>query len=243
MLYSRGQDDPSHLAQHRVPATGSLYLGEYDKDGAKSLGIYFNCPAGSGSGPPGHSDYTQDLSYTLALGSRMTDPIRMGRLFGQPVVTSPQAPHSSSSSPPLYMPPGPPSAYSQSSSRLSIDTVTPVSVTRRSTGFFPGPGLTADDGSDGAGTKPPPGMGLGIIGSSAGSSSGFGRLHHQRSHSGDYENSSITVGDQDDSSTASPTTTSTEPQRKKQKRNKPTLSCYECVERKTKASPNILVLH
>lgn len=37
-----------------------------------------------------------------------------------------------------------------------------------------------------------------------------------------------------DSSTASPTA---EPQRKKQKqkRNKPTLSCFECVERKTKA--------
>ncbi len=34
------------------------------------------------------------------------------------------------------------------------------------------------------------------------------------------------------SNTASPT----EPHRKKQKRNKPTLSCYECVERKTKAS-------
>lgn len=27
-----------------------------------------------------------------------------------------------------------------------------------------------------------------------------------------------------------------EPAKKKQKRNKPTLSCYECVERKTKAS-------
>lgn len=35
-----------------------------------------------------------------------------------------------------------------------------------------------------------------------------------------------------DSSTASPTA---EPPRKKQKRNKPTLSCFECVERKTKA--------
>ncbi|KAK4129982.1 hypothetical protein BT67DRAFT_446094 [Trichocladium antarcticum] len=34
-----------------------------------------------------------------------------------------------------------------------------------------------------------------------------------------------------DSSTASPTA---EPRRKKQKRNKPTLSCFECVERKTK---------
>lgn len=28
-----------------------------------------------------------------------------------------------------------------------------------------------------------------------------------------------------------------EPQRKKQKRNKPTLSCFECVERKTKVRP------
>jgi hypothetical protein len=35
-----------------------------------------------------------------------------------------------------------------------------------------------------------------------------------------------------DSSTASP---SGEPQKKRQKRNKPTLSCFECVERKTKA--------
>jgi hypothetical protein len=35
-----------------------------------------------------------------------------------------------------------------------------------------------------------------------------------------------------DSSTASP---GGEPQKKKQKRNKPTLSCFECVERKTKA--------
>lgn len=42
-----------------------------------------------------------------------------------------------------------------------------------------------------------------------------------------------------DSSTASPTSTITGgggPQRKKQKRNKPTLSCFECVERKTKVS-------
>ena len=39
------------------------------------------------------------------------------------------------------------------------------------------------------------------------------------------------------SDTASPTTT--EHQRKKQKRNKPTLSCFECVERKTKASLQI----
>ncbi len=39
--------------------------------------------------------------------------------------------------------------------------------------------------------------------------------------------------DDRDSSTASPTA-STGPARKKQKRNKPTLSCFECVERKTK---------
>ncbi|KAM7216209.1 fungal-specific transcription factor domain containing protein [Rhypophila decipiens] len=85
-------------------------------------------------------------------------------------------------------------------------------------------------------------MGLGIIinGSSASSSSGVRRIHHQRSHSGDFESSSITVGDRDDSSTASPTTAGTEPRRKKQKRNKPTLSCFECVDRKTKASPNLL---
>ena len=39
------------------------------------------------------------------------------------------------------------------------------------------------------------------------------------------------------SDTASPTT---EPAKKRQKRNKPTLSCFECVERKTKAS-NLLI--
>jgi hypothetical protein len=39
--------------------------------------------------------------------------------------------------------------------------------------------------------------------------------------------------DNRDSSTASPTGTAEQP-RKKQKRNKPTLSCFECVERKTK---------
>jgi hypothetical protein len=43
-----------------------------------------------------------------------------------------------------------------------------------------------------------------------------------------------TSPDNRDSSTASPT--GTEQPRKKQKRNKPTLSCFECVERKTKVS-------
>jgi hypothetical protein len=38
--------------------------------------------------------------------------------------------------------------------------------------------------------------------------------------------------DDRDSSTASPATTGDQP-RKKQKRNKPTLCCFECVERKT----------
>jgi hypothetical protein len=64
---------------------------------------------------------------------------------------------------------------------------------------------------------------------------------HQRSLSNG--NSSVvssglgihSVGDDRDSSTASPTTTDGQPQKKKQKRNKPTLSCFECVERKTKA--------
>lgn len=45
------------------------------------------------------------------------------------------------------------------------------------------------------------------------------------------ETSSRDVSQARDSSTASPGG----PNRKKQKRNKPTLSCYECVERKTKA--------
>ncbi|KAM7195643.1 hypothetical protein V8F20_007387 [Naviculisporaceae sp. PSN 640] len=247
MLYSRSQDDPSHLAQHRVPVTGSLYFGEYDEDDAKSLGTYLNHPAGSGSGPSGHYDYTQDLSYTWALGGRMTDPVHMSRLFGQPVSTSQQAPHPSSSSPSLFMTSGPPSAYAQSSSStLTIDTAAPGSVPRRSGGFYPGARPPAEDGSDAVGTKSPPGIGPGIgpgiNGFSSSFSSGTGRVHHQRNHSGDFESSSITVGDREDSSTASPTTTSTEPQRKKQKRNKPTLSCFECVERKTKASPRILIL-
>jgi len=64
---------------------------------------------------------------------------------------------------------------------------------------------------------------------------------HQRSLSNG--NSSVvssrlgihSAGDDRDSSTASPTTTDGQPQKKKQKRNKPTLSCFECVERKTKA--------
>lgn len=242
MLYSRGQDDPSHLVQHRVPVTGSLYFGEYDENGAKSLGTYLNHPAGSGSGPSGHCGYTHGLSCAWALGGRMTDPVHMSRVFGQPVATIQQAQHPSSSSPPLFMTSGPPSAYGQSSSTLMIDTATPGSVPRRPGGFYPGPGPAAEGGSDVIGTKSPHGLGLGINGSSASPQSGVGRIQHQRSHSGDFENSSITVGDRDDSSTASPTTTSTEPQRKKQKRNKPTLSCFECVERKTKASPNILVL-
>ncbi|KAK0619903.1 fungal-specific transcription factor domain-containing protein [Immersiella caudata] len=42
-----------------------------------------------------------------------------------------------------------------------------------------------------------------------------------------------------DGSTASPTADG-QPQKKKQKRNKPTLSCFECVERKTKAG---LIFH
>lgn len=42
-----------------------------------------------------------------------------------------------------------------------------------------------------------------------------------------------------DSSTASPATTAGPP-KKKQKRNKPTLSCFECVERKTKVSLQFL---
>ncbi|KAI0132184.1 hypothetical protein BJ170DRAFT_592157 [Xylariales sp. AK1849] len=40
--------------------------------------------------------------------------------------------------------------------------------------------------------------------------------------------------DEDDSSSTSSATAHAEPARKKQKRNKPTLSCHECVERKTK---------
>lgn len=46
------------------------------------------------------------------------------------------------------------------------------------------------------------------------------------------ETPSRDVSDVRDSSTASP---AGQPNRKKQKRNKPTLSCFECVERKTKA--------
>ena len=39
-----------------------------------------------------------------------------------------------------------------------------------------------------------------------------------------------------DSSVNSPQSDEDEPTRKKQKRNKPTLSCFECVERKTKVN-------
>ncbi|KAK3688162.1 hypothetical protein B0T22DRAFT_147225 [Podospora appendiculata] len=53
-------------------------------------------------------------------------------------------------------------------------------------------------------------------------------MAHSRKHSNGFGN--IVVNDQD-STTASPTG---EPERKRQKRNKPTLSCFECVERKTK---------
>ncbi len=37
--------------------------------------------------------------------------------------------------------------------------------------------------------------------------------------------------------------TFSEPPRKKQKRNKPTLSCEECVERKTKVSSILCLVH
>jgi hypothetical protein len=52
------------------------------------------------------------------------------------------------------------------------------------------------------------------------------------------ETPSRDVSDVRDSSTASP---SGQPNRKKQKRNKPTLSCFECVERKTKACLSVLL--
>lgn len=43
-------------------------------------------------------------------------------------------------------------------------------------------------------------------------------------------------GDEDES----PTVDGEEPAKKKQKRNKPTLSCHECVERKTKVSQQLM---
>ncbi|KAK3368972.1 hypothetical protein B0T24DRAFT_346377 [Lasiosphaeria ovina] len=64
--------------------------------------------------------------------------------------------------------------------------------------------------------------------------------HHRRSQSngsGSIDGLGIGLGtpgrgdDDADSGTASP---SAEPSKKRQKRNKPTLSCFECVERKTK---------
>jgi len=70
-------------------------------------------------------------------------------------------------------------------------------------------------------------------GSNSSSESGSSSNRDRRNQSTDNTSSgfdSITVGERD-SSTASP---SAEPERKKQKRNKPTLSCFECVERKTK---------
>lgn len=44
----------------------------------------------------------------------------------------------------------------------------------------------------------------------------------------------------DDGHSSSSATALGEPERKKQKRNKPTLSCFECVERKTKVSAAFL---
>lgn len=221
MLYSRGQDDPSHLAPHRVPVTGSLFFGECDEPSAKTLGTYLNYPSRSGH-------YAHLLSYTAPLpvpfGGRMSETCvensySMGRLFGQPVVT----PHAhSGASPGLFMSPDP-AVYEHS----VVDTGLPHGFVAHRPGSFYSRGA-AGDGNDVVG-KPSLGMGIGMNGSSS-SSSGVG---HRRSHSGDFNDSSITVGDGDldDSSSASPTT---EPQKKKQKRNKPTLSCFECVERKTK---------
>lgn len=143
----------------------------------------------------------------------------MGRLFGQPVVT----PHShSSGAPGLFMSPGV-SGYDHSA--LTIDTGSANGLVAHRPGGFYSRGASGD-GNDVVG-KPSLGMGIGMNGASGGSP-GAG---HRRSHSGDFNDGSITVGDLDDSSTASPTT---EPHKKKQKRNKPTLSCFECVERKTK---------
>lgn len=58
----------------------------------------------------------------------------------------------------------------------------------------------------------------------------FGDQQFQQPLDGVYTQQSPTGSGVGDSSTTSPV----EPQKKKQKRNKPTLSCFECVERKTK---------
>ena len=68
------------------------------------------------------------------------------------------------------------------------------------------------------------------------------RLKHQRSKSDNSSIGSNNLGTRTrdrDSSTASPTAYG-QAQKKKQRRNKPTLSCFECVERKTKASEFLL---
>ncbi|KAL2200374.1 hypothetical protein P885DRAFT_66059 [Corynascus similis CBS 632.67] len=68
--------------------------------------------------------------------------------------------------------------------------------------------------------------------------------HHPAKTNGDGHNghgpsSGLGTSREDrDSSTASPTATADQP-RKKQKRNKPTLSCFECVERKTKVCASL----
>ncbi|KAK0630616.1 fungal-specific transcription factor domain-containing protein [Bombardia bombarda] len=95
--------------------------------------------------------------------------------------------------------------------RMPMST-TPVSLTTYDDGYGPNSRLLSN-GHNGHGSA-----GGGHHRSYSNSNNGFGSR-------------SDTVDDDPDSSTASP---SAEPQRKKQKRNKPTLSCYECVERKTK---------
>lgn len=67
-----------------------------------------------------------------------------------------------------------------------------------------------------------------------GANSGLPAKTNGESRNGNGPSSGLgTSPEGQDSSTASPTATAEQP-KKKQKRNKPTLSCFECVERKTK---------
>lgn len=69
------------------------------------------------------------------------------------------------------------------------------------------------------------------------------QLSHTRSSangngaSNGYSSPVKTELDDDHGGSNASATSPGDPEKKKRKRNKPTLSCFECVERKTKASP------
>ncbi|KAK3318328.1 hypothetical protein B0H66DRAFT_532840 [Apodospora peruviana] len=154
----------------------------------------------------------------------MADSVHVGRLYGLQPVLAPQRS--------VFMSPGPTVYQNHHQRPLTIDAISDTIEAKHpchSQRTF------RTDGADQSDVDRKP-LGLGIIngfdGSGGGRGPGGGGAH-QRSFSSGY---SSAMGDRQDSSTASPTT---EPHKKKQKRNKPTLSCFECVERKTKVRVQI----